>query len=353
LTPSINKFPVFFMYLAWVSGVKFLFMWFAVFLPLSLFAFGAFGAADISKISFIREYAQDFNNQLNRLMIGKLPATIIGNDLNFIFRLNRSEYFQLILNSFHELTVPIAMVSLITNGDSANEIKFMVHHHLNPPSHDNKFNNLMVVLMNKMTKLIENTAFDYGLAIQDRVETIGHLSQCYDKLFQILVKSPSKSGPCEVEHRIRNENMELWLKVFILETPERDLLLQSDPRITISKCLLSLVKKINAEKNYRITPAEECIVRNLVIKILEMGPFEFLPFLASLRPRSLCLFLSFESKYVYRNFQFKQSLPKMAPKILKESSLIQKFNEFSNAKEISGYYAEITLKKLKRLAGNQ
>jgi hypothetical protein len=325
-------------------------MWFTLFFPLSLFAFGPFSVANGFKVSVLKEYAEVFNDQLNRLIAGEFGyAAFIGPNLNSLFGLNRGEYFRLILNHPHELTIPIAMISLITKGESADDIKKMVLHHLNQPSNDNAFSNMIAALMQKVAELIEITALDYKLTIQDRVETIEYLSQCYSKILQILLKS--RSGPCEFERQIFKEYMELWQKAFILQTEERDLLFQTDPRLIISKYLFSLEEKINAEKKYRIAIAEECIVRNLVRKILEMGPSEFLPFLESNGPRSLCLFLFFGySVSSYRRCHFEGSLPRMAIKILKEPSFNKKFNEYLNFKDINGNTAKKILNRLSQLA---
>jgi hypothetical protein len=323
-----------------------------IFLPLFLFSFGAFSADNPSIITVLGDFSREIDEQLNRLITGNMDDSMtIGRHLNILFLLNKTEYFELILNSSHELTIPIAIVSLITRGESANDIKRMVLHHLNPPSNDYAFSNMIVVLMQRMAKLIDTTAFDYEIKIKDRVEVIGYLSQCYSKIFQILLKSRSQSGPCELERRIFNENMELWQNVFILQTEEKDLLFQADPRLIISKYLFSLMKKINAEKNYRITITEECIVRNLVKKILEMKPSKFLPFLVSKRPRSLCIFLFFGYAISsYRNCQFEQSFPQMAFRILKAPSFIQKFEIYLNATDINGHYAKEILERLGRLA---
>jgi hypothetical protein len=313
-----------------------------IFFPLFLFSFGAFSS----------DFSREIDEQLNRLITGNLDDSMtIGRNLNILFLLNKTEYFELILNSSHELTIPIAIVSLITKGESTDDIKKMVLHHLSPPSNDYAFSNMIVVLMQRMAKLIETTAFDYEMKIKDRVEAIGYLSQCYSKIFQILLKSRSQSGPCELERRIFNENMELWQEIFILQTDKRDSLLQGDPRVVITEHLFSLVKKINAEQNYRIDITEECIVRNLVKKILELRPSEFLPFLASKRPRTLCIILFFGFAVSnYRNRQFEQSFPQMAFRILRESSFDKKFSEYINDTDINGLYAKEILESLGRLA---
>jgi hypothetical protein len=328
-------------------------MWFA--LPLFLISFGAFGATDASKISILKDYSEMFNDQLSRLIAKKSGSVArIRHDLILIFRLYRDEYFQLILNHPHKLVVPIAMVSLNADDESEVNIKSLVRCHLQPKTLEESDYSVMIeVSMQKTAELIERTAFDYDLSIPDRVETIGHFIQCYSKLFQLLKNKSKTSEIFITNQQIFQENMDLWQEIFLLPTKERNLLFQTDPRRIISIYLVSLEIKIVTEENYRIPLTEECILRNLVKKILEMPPSKFLPILASKRTESLCLFLFFGyvlSECGFRSYQFTLTYSRMASMILSEPSFHKKFNEYLNFKDFNGRSARRIINRLNRLA---
>jgi hypothetical protein len=331
-------------------------MWLAVFLPLSLFAFSAFSAANTLKISVLKEYAPEFDKLFNILITGNSIATagLIGPDLNLLFLMNRDEYFQLILNHPHELLVPIAMVSLIADDQSECSIKGLVRCHLQPKTlRESDYSVMIDISMQKTAELIERTAFDYDLSIPDRVETIGHFIKCYSKLFQLLKNQSETSVTFKAEQRIFQENMNLWQEIFLLPTKERDMLFQTNPRRIISKYLISLENEIETEKNYCIPLTEECKLRNLVKKILEMPPSKFLPILATKRPRSLCLFLFFGfvlSECSFRNYEFTLTYSRMAFMILIRPSFNKKFNAYLNYNDVSGKSAKVILNRLSRLA---
>jgi hypothetical protein len=331
--------------------VKF-FMLVRIFFPLTLLVIGlSVQSATPNKVT--TEVVNEINKKLDRFATRQLDDRhTIGQDFRMLYQVDNVEFFRLILHSHHQFTLPIAVASILKNDKKLSEnIETIVSMITNNVA-DQPVGGLLWDLFYKTIDWVGQTAFESALEVEDRVRMIKNISVCFFKLGDL----EDKIKAVDVATRQRNlrtekKIMKEWEEMFILPSLKRNLLLQADPRISITKFLSDLVEKFHGEAEYDLTTEENCILKNLAKKVINLGSSEYLQYLVRMDPRKLCLFWFF----VYCSTDTKFSQPSMTTDycrlatIINHSPFKKDLKALINANNSDSLYARKIQKIMKRM----
>jgi hypothetical protein len=342
------------------SVLKFFIMLLNIFFSLCLLAVGLFGTSSTSTNRFVANLIDEINRKLDNLASKPLllqDAPSLGQDFQTLYHADSRDFFNLIFHSQHQFTLPIAVDSVLEilgkRRNLTDHTRILVSILLNNETNVFPIRGILWDLFYQTTNWIEDTAFESTLEAEDRADLIKNISLCYQRLNLLYYRFESmNSSALQKNFNIMEKTRKWWNDAFIMPTLKRYLVFQADPRLSISIFLSRLMGKFQGKQVYDLEPEENCILRNLVKKVLKLGPSEYLPFLAHKDSHFLCLFWYFvyhSTELKFSSCPLRTDYPSLAHSLTNYYSFKKNLKNLVEADHSNRSYVKMIQKKIGQL----